>query len=49
MKEKMATGEENPKSPGEPYVWDRNAQPPSDVRRLWKEVAAGIDTSQTGA
>jgi hypothetical protein len=33
---------------GDPYVWDENALPPIETRNLWKEVAKGIDKSQTG-
>lgn len=40
---------ENPQAAGEPYSWDENTQPPPETRKLWQEVATGIDTTQTGA
>lgn len=33
---------------GDPYVWDDSAEPSVETRNLWKEVAKGIDKSQTG-
>eukprot|EP00547_Thalassionema_nitzschioides_P005510 CAMPEP_0194205836 /NCGR_PEP_ID=MMETSP0156-20130528/5031_1 /TAXON_ID=33649 /ORGANISM="Thalassionema nitzschioides, Strain L26-B" /LENGTH=3092 /DNA_ID=CAMNT_0038932219 /DNA_START=10 /DNA_END=9288 /DNA_ORIENTATION=+ len=33
--------------PGDPYIWDDKNQPAAEVRTLWREVAQGIDRSQT--
>jgi hypothetical protein len=44
-----AMEEDNPTTAtGDPYVWDESAVPPIETRNLWKEVAKGIDKSQTG-
>lgn len=43
----MTMGQEPPKEGGDAYVWDQSPIP-QDATRLWKEVANGIDNSQTG-
>jgi hypothetical protein len=44
---KMAPGE-IALGAGEPYTWDESVQVPLQVQQIWKEVALGIDKSQTG-
>ena len=44
---KMAPGE-IALGAGEPYTWDKSVQVPLQVQQIWKEVALGIDKSQTG-
>jgi hypothetical protein len=33
---------------GEAYAWDDSVQVPPNDQQMWKEVANGIDKSQTG-
>ena len=34
---------------GDPYVWDTSQDPPPEsFGKLWKEVAHGLEKSQTG-
>lgn len=44
----MALGE-IPQGVGEPFTWDESIQIPLQAEQMWKEVANGIDKSQTGA
>jgi hypothetical protein len=40
---------ETPLGAGEPYSWNESFQIPVQAQQMWKEVANGIDKSQTGA
>lgn len=44
-----AMGEEQQPPTGDPYVWESTGKEMApEVKKLWNEVAQGIDKSQTG-